>query len=139
MKAWQPTPVFLPGDSQGQRSLVGTVHGITKSQTQLKGFSIHVHITLLYNKIYTLEVSSELRLFAITSFLLIFYFCPERLSVLEVYSLIIVFANSRQITGLRLNFPFPRRYFFCSGQRACLVHVKKLSGSLCGHLSVEKV
>ena len=22
-KAWQPTPVFLPGDSHGQRSLVG--------------------------------------------------------------------------------------------------------------------
>ena len=22
-RAWQPTPVFLPGESQGQRSLVG--------------------------------------------------------------------------------------------------------------------
>ena len=27
-RAWQPTPVFLPEESHGQRSLVG--HGITK-------------------------------------------------------------------------------------------------------------
>ena len=32
----QPTPVFLPGESQGQRILAGyTVHGVAKSQTQL--------------------------------------------------------------------------------------------------------
>ena len=31
-KAWQPTPVFLPGESHGQRSLVGaTVHRVTES------------------------------------------------------------------------------------------------------------
>ena len=31
---WQPTPVFLPGKSHGQRCLVGyTVHVVTKSQT----------------------------------------------------------------------------------------------------------
>ena len=32
----QPTPVFLPGESQGQRSLAGyTVHGVAKTRTQL--------------------------------------------------------------------------------------------------------
>ena len=31
--AWQPTLVFLPGESHGQRSLAATVHGVTKSQT----------------------------------------------------------------------------------------------------------
>ena len=40
-KAWQPTPEFLPGESHGQRSLVGTVHGGAKSQTWLKWFSMH--------------------------------------------------------------------------------------------------
>ena len=30
-RKWQPTPVFLPGKSHGQRRLVGTVHGVTKS------------------------------------------------------------------------------------------------------------
>ena len=32
-RAWQLTPVFLPGKSHGQGSLVGTVHGVAKSQT----------------------------------------------------------------------------------------------------------
>ena len=33
-KKWQPTPVFLPGKFQGQRSLVGyTVHGVTETDT----------------------------------------------------------------------------------------------------------
>ena len=35
-REWQPTPVFLPGESHGQRNLVGYwVHGVAKSQTQL--------------------------------------------------------------------------------------------------------
>ena len=35
-RAWQPTPVFLPGESHGQRSLVGYgVHGVAKSQPGL--------------------------------------------------------------------------------------------------------
>ena len=47
---WQPTPVFLPGKSHGQRSLVGyrgpwwaTVYGVTKSQTWLSTWA-HTHI-----------------------------------------------------------------------------------------------
>ena len=28
--AWRPTPMFLPGESHGQRSLVGTVHGVAE-------------------------------------------------------------------------------------------------------------
>ena len=34
-RAWQPTPIFLPGESRGQES-GGLVHGVAKSQTQLK-------------------------------------------------------------------------------------------------------
>jgi len=33
-RSWQPTPVFLPEESHGQRNLV--VHRVSKSQTQLK-------------------------------------------------------------------------------------------------------
>ena len=40
-RAWQPTPVLLPGESHGQRSLAATVHGVTKNQTQLKRLSRH--------------------------------------------------------------------------------------------------
>ena len=33
-RAWQPTPVFLPGESHGQRSLsMGTACRVAKSQT----------------------------------------------------------------------------------------------------------
>ena len=34
-RAWQSTPVFLPGESHGQRSLVPTVHRVTESWIQL--------------------------------------------------------------------------------------------------------
>ena len=41
-KAWQPTPVFLPGESHGWRSLVGyTAHRVSKSQTRTKQLSKH--------------------------------------------------------------------------------------------------
>ena len=36
-RKWQRTPVFLPRESHGQRSLGGlTVHGLPKSRTQLR-------------------------------------------------------------------------------------------------------
>ena len=42
-RKWQPTPVFLPGKSHGERNLVGYIHGVTKSRTRLSthtnGFS----------------------------------------------------------------------------------------------------
>ena len=38
-RKWQPTSVFLPGESQGWRSLVPAVYGVTQSQTRLKRLS----------------------------------------------------------------------------------------------------
>ena len=38
-RAWQLTPEFLPGESHGQRSLVG--HRVAKSRTWLKQLSTH--------------------------------------------------------------------------------------------------
>ena len=35
-RPWQPTPVFLSGESYGQRSLWATVYGVSKSWTWLK-------------------------------------------------------------------------------------------------------
>ena len=40
-RKWQPTPVFLPGESQGQRSLVGCCLWGTQSWTRLKRLSMH--------------------------------------------------------------------------------------------------
>ena len=38
-RKWQPTPVFLPGESQGRENLVGCVYGVAESQTGLKWLS----------------------------------------------------------------------------------------------------
>ena len=43
-RAWQPIPVFLPGESHGQKSLQAIVHGVRKSWTRLKWFSTHAHM-----------------------------------------------------------------------------------------------
>ena len=32
-RKWEPTPVFLPGESHGQRRWQATVHGVTESDT----------------------------------------------------------------------------------------------------------
>ena len=71
-RKWQPTPVFLPGESQGQRSLVGCclwghqsrtwlkqlsnsssrVHGVAKSPTRLNNF----HFQTLGSVFYTFYI-----------------------------------------------------------------------------------
>ena len=107
----------------------GTFVDLEKKTMYYISIFTYIDITLLYNKIYTFEVGNESRLLAITLFLLVFFFCPEPMSILEICSLIIVFVNNRQIMTLWLNFPFPRIYLFCGGQGACLVHIKKLSGN----------
>ena len=39
-RAWLPTPLFLPGESHGQRSLVAyRLHGVAKSQIQLSDYT----------------------------------------------------------------------------------------------------
>ena len=38
-RKWHPTPVFLPGESQGQGSWWTAVYGVAQSQTQLKWLS----------------------------------------------------------------------------------------------------
>ena len=45
---WQPTLVFLPGKSHGQRSLVGYNHGVIKSQTQLSTWGCIHTLSQLY-------------------------------------------------------------------------------------------
>ena len=38
-RKWQPTPVFLPGESQGRRSLLGAIYGVAQSWTWLMRLS----------------------------------------------------------------------------------------------------
>ena len=39
-RKWQPTPVLLPGESQGWGSLVGCVYEVAQSRTRLKRLNI---------------------------------------------------------------------------------------------------
>ena len=49
-RKWQPTPVFLPGESHRWRSLVGYSPQVTKSQTRLSNFTfIYEHIFIFAN------------------------------------------------------------------------------------------
>ena len=50
-RRWKPTPAFLPGESHGQRSLVGyIVHGDANSRTRLSYWAhTHAHTTI-YNE-----------------------------------------------------------------------------------------
>ena len=41
-RKWKPTPVFLPGETHGQRRLQATVHGVSKSWTWLKQLNTHI-------------------------------------------------------------------------------------------------
>ena len=48
-REWQPTPVFLPGETHGQRAWWDTVHSVTKSWTQPRWLSMPLFcFTLLY-------------------------------------------------------------------------------------------
>ena len=62
-RAWQPTPVFLPRESHGQRSLVGsTAHRILKSRTRLKWLSMqHVSIQYVFYQAFFLNVREKFK------------------------------------------------------------------------------
>ena len=53
-RQWQPTPVFLPGESQDGGAWWAAVYGVTQSWTRLKRFSILsiVYIYIKKKKIY---------------------------------------------------------------------------------------
>ena len=52
-RQWQPTPVLLPGKSYGRRSLVGCLHGVTKSRAQLSDFTFTFHFHALEKEMAT--------------------------------------------------------------------------------------
>ena len=74
-RKWQPTPVFLPGGSQGRGAWWAAVYGVTQSRTWLKwlsssrGTNILIFIFKNNNKIEFSGIQEIVR-----SFLLLFYF-----------------------------------------------------------------
>ena len=52
-RQWQLTPVLLPGEFHGQRSLVGGCLWVTKSRTQLSDFTFTFHFHALEKEMAT--------------------------------------------------------------------------------------
>ena len=46
-REWLPTPVFLPGEFHGQRSLAGTVHAVAESGS-MEHLTLFTHLYLIY-------------------------------------------------------------------------------------------
>ncbi len=52
-RKWQPTPVLLPGESHGWRSLVGYSPRVAKSRTRLSDFTFTFHFHALEKEMAT--------------------------------------------------------------------------------------
>ena len=72
-RKWQPTPVLLPGESHGQRSLVGYSPRVTKSQTRL-----HFHFHFLDHTFLTYLGNTLKSLYSISSSSFNLYISPSK-------------------------------------------------------------
>ena len=57
-RKWQPTPVFLPGKSHGQRSLADYSPWVTKSRTQLSDFTFTLDAILLHREATIIKIGA---------------------------------------------------------------------------------
>ena len=62
-KEWQATPVFLLGESHGQRSQAGYSLWGCKNQTRLSLLSAHAHILGVYSTIFKYSIGGEMLAF----------------------------------------------------------------------------
>ena len=58
---WQPTPVFVPGESQGRGAWWAAVYGVAQSWTQLKGLSSSSRASLVAQRLKHLPAMQETR------------------------------------------------------------------------------
>ena len=65
-RVWQPTPVFLPGESMDRGAWQATVHRIAKCQTRLKRLSMHAYMLHIYNGVLLSHKRNEIMPFAAT-------------------------------------------------------------------------
>ena len=86
-RTWQPTPVFLPGESHGQQSLMGCIdHRVTKSRTPLEWLSMHTCRILATDNHSVCEwrLTTPVSLYRLTLFYLPWSTLPQNLVFLFV-------------------------------------------------------
>ena len=71
-RKWQPTPVFLPGESQGRGAWWAAVYGVTQSRTRLKWLSSSSSNTSKVEKSMNGTINSDLILINILKFTIAF-------------------------------------------------------------------
>ena len=63
-RKWQPTPVFLPGESRDGEAWWAAVHGVTQSRTRLKWLScsiyIYIYIFILVQILFSCRLSHNI-------------------------------------------------------------------------------
>ena len=116
-RKWLPTPVFLPGESQGQRSWWATVHGVTKIGDDWVTEHAHTHAhthpslrvtpyTLVYQELHCQVLNASFTLsmsfFGFTSFFPTYSFTT------------LVLTNCNTFSNI-----YPKT--FCDGSPVCLV------------------
>ena len=77
-RKWQPTPVFLPRTSHGQRSLQATVHGEAKNQAQLSNWlqNLLLFCSLPLSLFHTENLLISVMQFTMFSFIINAFWCP---------------------------------------------------------------
>ena len=129
-RKWQPTPVFVPGESHEQRSLAGYVHGVIKSQTQLSTHTLTWHVSynirdLQYvqfssffvcaNLLYTLLLHyCILQINCKIAFCIIPYYYAKQLSIFYWY-----LNNDKILKIYSCSYCFHYSSFICAGQYSC--------------------
>ena len=78
MKAWQPSPVFLPGGSHGRGTWWATVHGSAKCRTQLSNWT-ELIIYFIYSSVYMSITNFQFipPLFRPSNCKIVFYTCKS--------------------------------------------------------------
>ena len=59
-RTWQPTPVFLPGESQGQGAWWAALYGVAQNWTRLKRLSSSSSSSTIYINMYITAVDKNL-------------------------------------------------------------------------------
>ena len=113
-RKWQPTPVFLPGESQGRGALWAAVYGVAQSRTRLKWLSSILSVS-------SVQSLSHARLFATPCN----EACQASLSITNFQSLLeIISITSHQIDAIQVSNPLssPSPPAFSLAQHQGLFH-----------------
>ena len=87
-RKWQPTPVFLPGESQGRGAWWAAVYGVTQSQTRLKWLSSSSILLLLlcfmYKSEYIVDLVCNLFTWSVIFTAFILHFLCLKIKILDL-------------------------------------------------------